>query len=158
MFFSMIGRLLQRVTYGMLSNNKLHQALPLTKTSFPRTSVRYIPTAGYLILLHYSAELFGVSSTELYFRCGFWPANDSQTPPRKQSGDDRRLVILPRRRLSNQSTKFHCRGCFLFIVIERADRERERNQGFGGRERDVHANSTKRLEARRETCRMRENR
>lgn len=123
------------------SNDKLHRALPLTKTSFPRTSAyRYIPTAGYLILLHYSAELFCVCPAELYFRCG--SGSHSQTPPRKQPGDDRRLVILPRRRrLSNQSAKFHRRGCFLFIAVERAKGKKERNRGFGKGGRDVYANS-----------------
>lgn len=61
----------------------------------------------------------------------------SQTPPRKQPGDDRRLVILPWRRLSNQSTKFHRRGCFLFIAVEGTEKGKERNRGSGRRERDI---------------------
>lgn len=81
-------------------------------------------------------------------------------PPRKQPGDDHRLVILPRRRRL-QSTKFHCRGCFLFIAVERTEEEKESNRGYGKRGKSctcTNSTRTKRLEARSETCRTRENR
>jgi len=96
-------------------------------------------------------------STELYFRCGFRPTRKRRHENSLEMTAD---SLFSRRRLSNQSTKFHRRGCFLFTAVERAERGKERNRKFGKRERDVYANSTrtKRLEAQRETCRTRENR
>lgn len=141
------------------SNDKLHQALPLTKTSFPRTSVR--------ILLHtncwlpYPSSLHGRTTFSACARLNYIftavPAR-SQTPPRKQPGDDRRLVILPRRRLSNQSTKFHRRGYFLFIAVEEMEEGKERNRESGRRYIYTRtARARKDWKPQRETCCMREN-
>jgi len=116
------------------SNDKLHRAQSLTKTSFLWTLVRApLHTVACLILLHYSAELFGVYPAELYFHCGLRAAR--KRPPRKQPGDDRRLVILPRRWLS---TKFYRLGCFLFIAVGREEKEKERNRRKREREREIY--------------------
>lgn len=100
------------------SNDKLRQTLSLTKTPFsanigPHTATycnRRLPYPSSLPGPNFSACVPGWIIFSLWFR---FP---SQTPPRKQPGDDRRRVTLPWRRLSNQSTKFHRRRCFLFIA------------------------------------------
>lgn len=128
------------------SDDKLHQPLPLTKTSFPRTSVR-IPLRTNC-RLPYPSSLLGQTFRRvlgwIIFSLRFRPA----LKRRRESSLEMTADSLFSRggdSLTNPVNSIR-RGRFLFIAIERAVREREGNQGFGGGKRDTYMRTARTYE------------